>query len=192
MVKTSLFFLLGDLPLPDESTGPHRAAGNGDEEEDDKDDVQSQCSSASSEDYIIILPECFDTTRPLGDSMYSSALSQPGLEKTGEPETAAEIPEGGSQPQISDALTTSQTLAAVPSTPATVDSLPQAQRYDQGQGQNGDAGVALESARFSAFQAGIVVRKFLSYAEVDVLKSCNFIEPVLGFVFWALCMFLTH
>ncbi|KAL9823723.1 next to BRCA1 gene 1 protein isoform 4-T4 [Geothlypis trichas] len=118
----------GNLPLPDESTGPHRAAGNGDEEEDDKDDVQSQCSSASSEDYIIILPECFDTTRPLGDSMYSSALSQPGLEKTGEPETAAEIPEGGSQPQISDALTTSQTLTAVPSTPATVDSLPQAQR----------------------------------------------------------------
>ncbi|XP_030821962.1 next to BRCA1 gene 1 protein isoform X3 [Camarhynchus parvulus] len=121
----------GDLPLPDESTSPHSAAGNGDEEEDDKDDVQSQCSSASSEDYIIILPECFDTSRPLGDSMYSSALSQPGLEKTGEPETVGENPEGGSQPQIqrvSDTLTTSQTLAAVPLTPATVDSLPQAQR----------------------------------------------------------------
>ncbi|XP_057897926.1 next to BRCA1 gene 1 protein isoform X1 [Melospiza georgiana] len=121
----------GDLPLPDENTSPHSAAGNGGEEEDDKDDVQSQCSSASSEDYIIILPECFDTSRPLGDSMYSSALSQPGLEKTGEPETVAEIPEGGSQPQIqrvSDPLTTSQTLAAVPLTPATVDSLPQAQR----------------------------------------------------------------
>ncbi|NWR24317.1 NBR1 protein, partial [Emberiza fucata] len=120
-----------ELPLPDESTSPHSAAGNGDEEEDDKDDVQSQCSSASSEDYIIILPECFDTSRPLGDSMYSSALSQPGSEKTGEPETAAEIPEGGSQPQIqgvSDTLTASQTLAAVPLTPATVDSLPQAQR----------------------------------------------------------------
>ncbi|NXR58837.1 NBR1 protein, partial [Rhadina sibilatrix] len=120
-----------DLPLSDESTSPHSGAGNCDEEEDDKDDVQSQCSSASSEDYIIILPECFDTSRPLGDSMYSSALSQPGLEKTGEPETVAENPEGGSQPQlkrISDTLTTSQTLAAVPLTPATVDSLPQAQR----------------------------------------------------------------
>ncbi|NWY30290.1 NBR1 protein, partial [Pheucticus melanocephalus] len=120
-----------DLPLPDESTSPHSAAGNGDEEVDDRDDVQSQCSSASSEDYIIILPECFDTSRPLGDSMYSSALSQPGLEKTGEPETVAEIPEGGNQPQIqriSDTLTTSQALAAVPLTPATVDSLPQAQR----------------------------------------------------------------
>ncbi|NXV64990.1 NBR1 protein, partial [Molothrus ater] len=120
-----------DLPLSDESTSPHSAAGNGDEEEDDKDDVRSQCSSASSEDYIIILPECFDTSRPLGDSMYSSALSQPGLEKTGEPETVAEKPEGGRQPQmqeVSETLTTSQTLAAVPLTPATVDSLPQAQR----------------------------------------------------------------
>ncbi|NWH37236.1 NBR1 protein, partial [Chloropsis hardwickii] len=120
-----------DLPLSDESTTPRSGTGNCDEEEDDKDDVQSQCSSASSEDYIIILPECFDTSRPLGDSMYSSALSQPGLEKTGEPETAAENPEGGRQPQIqrvSDTLTASQTLAAEPLTPATVDSLPQAQR----------------------------------------------------------------
>lgn len=129
MVNTSLFFLLGDLPLSDESTSPSSSAGNCDGEEDDKEDVQSQCSSASSEDYIIILPECFDTSRPLGDSMYSSALSQPGLEKTGEPETVAENPEGGSQSQIhrvSDTLTTSQTLAA------TVDTLPQTQRYALG------------------------------------------------------------
>ncbi|XP_005531547.1 PREDICTED: next to BRCA1 gene 1 protein isoform X1 [Pseudopodoces humilis] len=121
----------GDLPLSDESRSPSSGTGNCDEEEDDKDDVQSQCSSASSEDYIIILPECFDTSRPLGDSMYSSALSQPGLEKAGEPETVAENTEGGSQPQIqrvSDTLTTSPTLAAGPLTPGTVDSLPQAQR----------------------------------------------------------------
>ncbi|XP_068068358.1 next to BRCA1 gene 1 protein isoform X6 [Anomalospiza imberbis] len=121
----------GDLPLSNESTSPRSGTGNCDEEEDDKDDDQSQCSSASSEDYIIILPECFDTSRPLGDSMYSSALSQPGLEKMGEPETVAENPEGGSQPQIqrvSDTVTTSQTLAAVPLTPAAVDCLPQAQR----------------------------------------------------------------
>ncbi|NXR32517.1 NBR1 protein, partial [Zosterops hypoxanthus] len=120
-----------DLPLSDESTSPHGGTGKSDEEEDDKDDVQSQCSSTSSEDYIIILPECFDTSRPLGDSMYSSALSQPGLEKAGEPETAAENPEGGSQPQIqriSDTLTASQTLPAVPLTPEIVDSSPQAQR----------------------------------------------------------------
>ncbi|NXK41321.1 NBR1 protein, partial [Piprites chloris] len=119
-----------DLPLSAESMSPCNGTDNCDEEED-KDDVQSQGSSASSEDYIIILPECFDTSRPLGESMYSSALSQPSLEKTGELETGAEKPEGGSQPQIhrvSDILSTSQTLAAVPLTPATVDTSPQTQR----------------------------------------------------------------
>ncbi|KAA0705645.1 BRCA1 gene 1 protein [Triplophysa tibetana] len=40
-------------------------------------EIRSRTSSASSEDYIIILPDCFDTTRPLGESMYSSAMSQP-------------------------------------------------------------------------------------------------------------------
>ncbi|NXO52661.1 NBR1 protein, partial [Aramus guarauna] len=122
-----------DLPLSDERGNPCSDTGNSDQEEDvdDKDDVQSQGSSASSEDYIIILPECFDTSRPLGESMYSSALSQPSLEKTGEPETRAENPEEGSQPQvpsISDILTTSQTLAVVPLTPEIVDTLPQTQR----------------------------------------------------------------
>ncbi|XP_049655596.1 next to BRCA1 gene 1 protein isoform X5 [Accipiter gentilis] len=122
-----------DLPLPDERPSPCSDTGNSDEEEedDDKDDVQSQGSSASSEDYIIILPECFDTSRPLGESMYSSALSQPTLEKRGEPETGAENPEGGSQLQIdsvSDTLTTSQTLAIVPLTPEIADTLPQTQR----------------------------------------------------------------
>ncbi|KFW92928.1 Next to BRCA1 1, partial [Phalacrocorax carbo] len=109
---------------------PCSDTGNSDED-DDKDDVQSQGSSASSEDYIIILPECFDTSRPLGESMYSSALSQPSFEKTGEPETGAENPEGGSQPQIcsvSDILTTSQTLAVVPLAPEIMDALPQTQR----------------------------------------------------------------
>ncbi|XP_017287702.1 next to BRCA1 gene 1 protein isoform X2 [Kryptolebias marmoratus] len=43
-----------------------------------KERTNSCSSSSSSEDYIIILPDCFDTSRPLGDSMYSSALSQPG------------------------------------------------------------------------------------------------------------------
>ncbi|NXE78975.1 NBR1 protein, partial [Cochlearius cochlearius] len=120
-----------DLPLP-ERASPCSDTGNSDQEEDDdKDDVQSEGSSASSEDYIIVLPECFDTSRPLGESMYSSALSQPSLEKTGEPETGAENPEGGSQPQIhsiSDILTTSQTLAVVPLTPETAGALPQTQR----------------------------------------------------------------
>ncbi|NXF65038.1 NBR1 protein, partial [Ciccaba nigrolineata] len=119
-----------DLALS-ERASPCSDTGNSDEEDDDKDDVESQGSSASSEDYIIILPECFDTSRPLGESMYSSALSHPSLEKTGEPETGPENPEGGSQSQIqrvSDILTTSQTLAVVPLTPETADTLPQAQR----------------------------------------------------------------
>ncbi|KAM5212910.1 next to BRCA1 gene 1 protein isoform 5-T8 [Hipposideros larvatus] len=105
-----------------------------DEEEDElKDEVQSQ-SSASSEDYIIILPECFDTSRPLGDSMYSSALSQPGLERGAEGEPRVEAgqepvearerpPEGENQPQghsINDILMTSQTLDTVPLTPEVV------------------------------------------------------------------------
>ncbi|KAM4635791.1 next to BRCA1 gene 1 protein-like isoform 2-T2 [Polymixia lowei] len=52
--------------------------------------TRSRSSSASSEDYIIILPDCFDTSRPLGESMYSSALSQPGdvpAETPSDPET---------------------------------------------------------------------------------------------------------
>ncbi|NXX83916.1 NBR1 protein, partial [Urocolius indicus] len=121
-----------DLLLSDEQVSPCSDTGNSDQEEDDdKDDVQSQSSSASSEDYIIILPECFDTSRPLGESMYSSALSQPSLEKTGEPEAGADNPEGGSQPQIcsiSDILTASQTLAVEPLTPEIVDTTLQTQR----------------------------------------------------------------
>lgn len=103
---------------------------NEEEEEVQDEEVQSQ-SSASSEDYIIILPECFDTSRPLGDSMYSSALSQPGLERGAEGEPGIEsgqeptearerLPERESQPQeqsISDILTTSQPLDTVPLVP---------------------------------------------------------------------------
>lgn len=99
------------------------------EEEVQDEEVQSQ-SSASSEDYII-LPECFDTSCPLGDSMYSSALSQPGLERGAEGEPGMEseqepaearegLPERESQPReqsISDILTTSQPLDTVPLVP---------------------------------------------------------------------------
>lgn len=113
-----------------------------DEEDELKDEVQSQ-SSASSEDYIIILPECFDTSRPLGDSMYSSALSQPGLERGAEgepgieagqePVEAGETPPGGeTQPQgysINDILMTSQTLDTVPLTPEVVGPPPRLPRY---------------------------------------------------------------
>ncbi|XP_056143875.1 next to BRCA1 gene 1 protein isoform X2 [Lampris incognitus] len=55
--------------------GEEKKETNGDEQ---REQMRSRSSSASSEDYIIILPDCFDTSRPLGESMYSSALSQPG------------------------------------------------------------------------------------------------------------------
>ncbi len=40
------------------------------EGDDRRDGTRSRSSSTSSEDYIIILPDCFDTSRPLGESMY--------------------------------------------------------------------------------------------------------------------------
>ncbi|XP_006042679.1 next to BRCA1 gene 1 protein isoform X6 [Bubalus bubalis] len=127
------------------------------EEEDElKDEVRSQ-SSASSEDYIIILPECFDTSRPLGDSMYSSALSQPGLERGAEgepgieagqePVEAGERPPGGdNQPQghnINDILMTSQTLDTVPLTPEVVGPPPQLPRSPPSAQHHGSPGVDL-------------------------------------------------
>lgn len=84
--------------------------------DDAKDEVCSQASSTSSEDYIIILPECFDTSRPLGESMYSSALSQTSLEKV--PEAPAAPKEESYPPAhtISDTVT-SQTVDEVPLVP---------------------------------------------------------------------------
>lgn len=64
--------------------------------------------------------------------MYSSALSQPSLEKTGESETGAGNSEGERHPQmhsIGEVLTTSQTLAVVPLASEVVDTLPQTERY---------------------------------------------------------------
>ncbi|XP_068193495.1 next to BRCA1 gene 1 protein isoform X2 [Antennarius striatus] len=59
-----------------EEKGPQE--GKEKEGEEKREGTRSRSSSTSSEDYIIILPDCFDTSRPLGESMYSSALSQPG------------------------------------------------------------------------------------------------------------------
>ncbi|XP_010592789.1 next to BRCA1 gene 1 protein isoform X1 [Loxodonta africana] len=126
------------------------------EEDELKDEVQSQ-SSASSEDYIIILPECFDTSRPLGDSMYSSALSQPGLERGAEGEPGVEagqepaeagerLPGGENQLQrhsISDILMTSQTLEAVPLTPEVVGPPPVLPRSPPCTQHHGSPGVDL-------------------------------------------------
>ncbi|XP_070939305.1 next to BRCA1 gene 1 protein isoform X5 [Macaca nemestrina] len=126
------------------------------EEEELKDEVQSQ-SSASSEDYIIILPECFDTSRPLGDSMYSSALSQPGLERGAEGEPGVEagqepaeagerLPGGENQPQehsISDILMSSQTLETVPLIPEVVELPPPLPRSPPCVHHHGSPGVDL-------------------------------------------------
>nr|XP_033773734.1 next to BRCA1 gene 1 protein-like isoform X2 [Geotrypetes seraphini] len=107
----------------------------GQEEDEDnvKDEVQSQGSSASSEDYVIILPECFDTSRPLGESMYSSALSEAGTVEAGQAVEGAKVTAAvaGSRPEahsINDILMTSQTLDQVPLTPEVVTPSPQLQQ----------------------------------------------------------------
>ncbi|KAM8844361.1 next to BRCA1 gene 1 protein isoform 2-T2 [Spinachia spinachia] len=101
--------------------------------------TRSRSSSTSEEDYIIILPDCFDTSRPLGESMYSSALSQPSdipAKTPTEPETPSPIlpdsspPEGGPGEALgmavsgassaNDMLCTSQTLDDEPLTPEVV------------------------------------------------------------------------
>lgn len=45
------------------------------EGEEKREGTRSRSSSTSSEDYIIILPDCFDTSRPLGESMYRYVTS---------------------------------------------------------------------------------------------------------------------
>ncbi|XP_035850949.1 next to BRCA1 gene 1 protein isoform X3 [Sander lucioperca] len=62
--------------VEERETGPEEEKEK--EGEEKRERTRSRSSSTSSEDYIIILPDCFDTSRPLGESMYSSALSQPG------------------------------------------------------------------------------------------------------------------
>ncbi|XP_041029238.1 NBR1 autophagy cargo receptor a isoform X4 [Carcharodon carcharias] len=94
--------------------------------EEEKYEIQSQVSSDCSEDYIIILPECFDTSRPLGESVCSSAFSQPEeMEDEIEVVSDAEVTESEnavdeSRPQlqnVNDMLCTSQTLDMEPLKP---------------------------------------------------------------------------
>ncbi|XP_026576740.1 next to BRCA1 gene 1 protein isoform X2 [Pseudonaja textilis] len=95
----------GNLPVQDgkESKG-------GEADNNTQGEVNSQASSFSED--CIILPECFDTSRPLGKSMYSSALSQSNLEKV---TMAPANPEEShtSISSTSDTLITSQTLDEV-------------------------------------------------------------------------------
>ncbi|XP_060111646.1 next to BRCA1 gene 1 protein [Heteronotia binoei] len=95
-------------------------SGDRDADNDAQDEVHSQVSSTSSEDYVVILPECFDTSRPLGESMYSSALSQPSSEKGAECPASPRRETHLTAHSISDILTTTQVLDAVPLTPQIV------------------------------------------------------------------------
>ncbi|XP_069763447.1 NBR1 autophagy cargo receptor a isoform X2 [Narcine bancroftii] len=106
---------------------------------EEKYEVESQGSSECSEDYIIILPECFDTNRPLGESMYSSALSQPEeIEEEIEVVSDADISGNENtmsenQPQlhnINDILCISQTLEMEPLKPEVVSAPVHQQRND--------------------------------------------------------------
>lgn len=103
------------------------------EEAGEWDEVSSQVSSASSEDYIVILPDCFDTSRPLGESMYSSTMSQPAVPLANEPEvpqiqSTAEgeneepIPVPALQNSLNRMLCTSQILDTPPLIPEMVPS----------------------------------------------------------------------
>ncbi|XP_026861862.2 NBR1 autophagy cargo receptor a isoform X1 [Electrophorus electricus] len=100
-----------------------------DEEAGEWDEVSSQASSASSDDYIVVLPDCFDTSKPLADSMYSSAMSQPGNACTTEPEgvldqTTAQgetvEPKPSIQNSVNKLLRTSQILNTPPLLPEVV------------------------------------------------------------------------
>lgn len=142
---------LQDHTAADEGDDSHTEREKNPEEDKDKEGEEkregprSRSSSTSSEDYIIILPDCFDTSRPLGESMYSSALSQPGdipAKNPTDPETPSsdhlgsstpdkeqgEVDEGAVAPgtgvsgtsSANDMLCTSQTLDDEPLTPEVV------------------------------------------------------------------------
>uniref|UniRef100_A0A3B4B516 Nbr1 FW domain-containing protein n=1 Tax=Periophthalmus magnuspinnatus TaxID=409849 RepID=A0A3B4B516_9GOBI len=83
--------------------------------------VSSQTSSVSScDDYIIVLPDCFDTSRPLGQSMYSCPLSQVEPEDSGTEAEVSPLSCPPVQSTVNQMLCASQTLDAVTLTPEVV------------------------------------------------------------------------
>lgn len=91
--------------------------------------VSSQTSSVSScDDYIIVLPDCFDTSRPLGESMYSSAMSQPDAvavtvppaDKQLQQETEEDAADTGPAPQAETQQQQQPEATAPEDTPATL------------------------------------------------------------------------
>ncbi|XP_070583100.1 next to BRCA1 gene 1 protein isoform X2 [Erythrolamprus reginae] len=93
-----------NLPVQDEKSN----------EEADSDILEEYSSQASSlsEDCVIALPKCFDTSRPLSESLYSSALSESNLENV---TIALENPEESHTTvnSTSDMLITSHSLDEV-------------------------------------------------------------------------------
>ncbi|XP_048416441.1 NBR1 autophagy cargo receptor a isoform X3 [Stegostoma tigrinum] len=114
------------LPEKDNKLEIHVAGSSTVDFEEEKYDIQSQVSSECSEDYVIILPECFDTSRPLVESRCSSAFSQPEevedeIELVSDAvvtESAQAVDENRPPLQnINDILCTSQTLDMEPLKP---------------------------------------------------------------------------
>lgn len=103
--------------------------------------VSSQASSVSSCDDYIVLPDCFDTSRPLGESVHGSAAALPAITaltsadepREEEEEKGSTFPAQGEREEqreeveaeesaenVNQLLCTSQTLDAVMLTPEVV------------------------------------------------------------------------
>lgn len=59
--------------------------------------VSSQASSVSSCDDYIILPDCFDTSRPLGESVHGSATAVRSADEPQEKDSTVTAPRGGEE-----------------------------------------------------------------------------------------------
>ncbi|XP_028263308.1 NBR1 autophagy cargo receptor a isoform X5 [Parambassis ranga] len=117
-------------PMKDDAEQRREGGAKG----EDWDEVSSQTSSVSScDDYIIVLPDCFDTSRPLRESMYSSTESQPDTaaavtsvsaqqdsEEREEQTDLWPLPVPPVHSSVNQMLCTSQTLDAVTLTPEVV------------------------------------------------------------------------
>uniref|UniRef100_A0A8C4YZU3 NBR1 autophagy cargo receptor a n=1 Tax=Gadus morhua TaxID=8049 RepID=A0A8C4YZU3_GADMO len=97
--------------LTEERTDAEEKSEEDEEEEEEEDSQTSSC-----DDYIIVLPDCFDTTRPLGDSTYTPTQEDQGPPQEG-PEGGQE---GGQEGQEEEEEHASKTLKTPPLTPPLV------------------------------------------------------------------------
>ncbi|XP_037112442.1 next to BRCA1 gene 1 protein isoform X1 [Syngnathus acus] len=165
-----------------------------------KEGMRSRSSSTSSEEYIIILPDCFDTSRPLGESMYSSALSQPGdipPNTPADPEIlTCEHPSGTSEQEgkahditatlgtgtlsnssANDMLCTSQTLDDEPLTPEVVAPptailTPGPENTEESE-ENVPAGEETERSKLYQMEDVLGAEKKLSEGSEDTEVACS-------------------